>query len=119
MTVMKLNKILAVWLACLLLSGCAGETPNVPPVSTPQESMPTSTILQYRPGEKIWMISSTQAASTPQPMLSRKCAPQLRVSIPNNQLKTTPNAQNSEKCAILRKINIAMSDSSERNGSSV
>jgi len=34
---MKLKKILAVWLACLLLSGCAGETPNVPPVSPPQE----------------------------------------------------------------------------------
>ena len=40
---MKLKKILAVWMACLLLSGCAGETPNVPPVSPPQE--PTQTVV--------------------------------------------------------------------------
>ena len=40
---MKLKKILAVWLACLLLSGCIGETPVESPVSTPQE--PTQTVV--------------------------------------------------------------------------
>ena len=40
---MKLKKFLAVSLACLLLSGCAGESPSEPPVSTPQE--PAQTIV--------------------------------------------------------------------------
>jgi len=59
---MKLKKLFAVWLACLLLSGCTGETPNVPLVSTQQE--PPQTVVLPEPEQTEQSPEEEPTAST-------------------------------------------------------
>lgn len=49
---MKLKKLLAAALACLLLSGCGGETPVQPPVSAPQGSAQAIVIPEWEQPEQ-------------------------------------------------------------------
>ena len=80
---MKFKKLLAIALACLLLSGCAGKTSNVPSVSTPQE--PTQTVV---------IPESEQTEQSPEEEPTASTVPTETPEEPDAVASATPEPEN-------------------------